>query len=214
MNRIIGVESCNAVCTPIAALLAPGPRVTKQMPGRPLSLPCASAMKAAPPSCRQAMKRMRCACWWNPSSTARKLSPGTPNTVSTPWATRASTRAWPAIRCVMVVLRCKQAGLSAGGRGDPTGRRAGSVPARIVSVREWRRATPRCQPAASSDRPCNSEPDGRSASASSATNDTFGCSDIRVHRNRRASLRPPRLACRARLGPAKRWLSCGERQPC
>ena len=39
-----GVESWNAVWMPIAALLAPGPRVTKQMPGRPLSLPWASAM--------------------------------------------------------------------------------------------------------------------------------------------------------------------------
>src|SRR4030095_2323985 len=50
MNRIIGVESWNAVCTPIAALLAPGPRVTKHSPGRPVSLPCASAMLLAPPS--------------------------------------------------------------------------------------------------------------------------------------------------------------------
>ena len=55
-------ESWNAVCSPMLALVAPGPRVTKQMPGRPLSLPCASAMKAAPPSCRQAMKRMRSRC--------------------------------------------------------------------------------------------------------------------------------------------------------
>jgi len=43
-NRIIGVESCCAVWTPMAACIAPGPRVTKQMPGRPVSLPCASAM--------------------------------------------------------------------------------------------------------------------------------------------------------------------------
>ena len=33
MNRTIGVESWNAVCTPMEALVAPGPRVTKQMPG-------------------------------------------------------------------------------------------------------------------------------------------------------------------------------------
>ena len=39
MKRIIGVESWNAVCTPIEALVAPGPRVTKQMPGLPVSLP-------------------------------------------------------------------------------------------------------------------------------------------------------------------------------
>ena len=39
MNRIIGVESWYAVCTPIEAFVAPGPRVTKQMPGLPVSLP-------------------------------------------------------------------------------------------------------------------------------------------------------------------------------
>jgi hypothetical protein len=37
----------------------------------PVSLPCASAMKAAPPSCRQAMKRICSRCSWKPSSTAR-----------------------------------------------------------------------------------------------------------------------------------------------
>ena len=57
-NSTIGVESWNAVCTPIAALQAPGPRVTMQTPGRPVSLPCASAMKAAPPSWRQTTKRI------------------------------------------------------------------------------------------------------------------------------------------------------------
>ena len=39
MNRIIDVESWAAMCTPWLALVAPGPRVTKQMPGRPVSLP-------------------------------------------------------------------------------------------------------------------------------------------------------------------------------
>ncbi len=34
-NSTIGVESWNAVCTPIEALVAPGPRVTKHTPGRP-----------------------------------------------------------------------------------------------------------------------------------------------------------------------------------
>jgi hypothetical protein len=58
----MGVESWNAVCTPMLALVAPGPRVTKHTPGRPVSLPCASAMKAAPPSCRQMTNRMRSRC--------------------------------------------------------------------------------------------------------------------------------------------------------
>jgi hypothetical protein len=39
MKRIIGVESWKAVCTPIAACDAPGPRVTKQIPGRLVSFP-------------------------------------------------------------------------------------------------------------------------------------------------------------------------------
>ena len=38
---------------PGEALVAPGPRVTKQMPGRPVALPTASAIIAAPPSWRQ-----------------------------------------------------------------------------------------------------------------------------------------------------------------
>ena len=37
---------------PALALVAPGPRVTKQTPGAPVSLPWASAMIAAPPSWR------------------------------------------------------------------------------------------------------------------------------------------------------------------
>ena len=57
-NRIIGVESCWAIWTPAAALVAPGPRVTKQMPGRPVALPWASAIIAAPPSWRQTVTAM------------------------------------------------------------------------------------------------------------------------------------------------------------
>ena len=34
-----GVESCLAMWMPAEALVAPGPRVTKQMPGRPVALP-------------------------------------------------------------------------------------------------------------------------------------------------------------------------------
>jgi hypothetical protein len=52
MNRITGVESWNDVCVPIAALVAPGPRVTKATPGWPVSLAYASAMKLAPDSWR------------------------------------------------------------------------------------------------------------------------------------------------------------------
>jgi hypothetical protein len=38
---------------PAEALVAPGPRVTKQMPGFPVSLPSQSAIIVAPPSWRQ-----------------------------------------------------------------------------------------------------------------------------------------------------------------
>ncbi len=57
-NRIIGVESCRAMWIPAEALVAPGPRVTMQMPGRPVSFPAASAMMAAPPSWRQTRTSM------------------------------------------------------------------------------------------------------------------------------------------------------------
>src|SRR6267154_2012033 len=67
---IIGVESCCAIWMPADALVAPGPRVTKQTPGRPVALPTASAIMAAPPSWRQTVTvmprrcvdRLACAC--------------------------------------------------------------------------------------------------------------------------------------------------------
>src|SRR5712692_5588869 len=61
-NRIRGVESWRAICSPAAALVAPGPRVTKQTPGRPVALPCASAMIAAPLSCRHTVTAMSRSC--------------------------------------------------------------------------------------------------------------------------------------------------------
>ena len=40
------------MCTPQDACVAPGPRVTMHTPGLPVSFPYASAMFAAPTSCR------------------------------------------------------------------------------------------------------------------------------------------------------------------
>ena len=57
-NMTIGVESCCAMWMPGEALVAPGPRVTKQTPGRPVALPTASAIMAAPPSWRQTVTAM------------------------------------------------------------------------------------------------------------------------------------------------------------
>jgi hypothetical protein len=79
---IIGDESCWAIWMPDDALVAPGPRVTKQIPGRPVVLPIASAIIAAAPSWRQTVTVMLLSR--SASSAARKLSPGTQNTCSTP----------------------------------------------------------------------------------------------------------------------------------
>ena len=54
----MGDESCFAVWTPTAAWVAPGPRVTRQIPGRPVSFPYASAAFAAPCSWRQVTSRI------------------------------------------------------------------------------------------------------------------------------------------------------------
>ena len=54
---------------PAEALVAPGPRVTKQMPGRPVTLPIASAAIAAALSCRQTVSAI--AEPWKASSAAR-----------------------------------------------------------------------------------------------------------------------------------------------
>ena len=44
------------MCTPTLACVAPGPRVTRQTPGRPVSFPYASAMFAAAASWRHEIK--------------------------------------------------------------------------------------------------------------------------------------------------------------
>ena len=41
---------------PGEALVAPGPRVQNTTPGRPVTLPTASAIIVAPPSCRQTVR--------------------------------------------------------------------------------------------------------------------------------------------------------------
>ena len=51
-----GVESCLAMWMPGEALVAPGPRVQNTTPGRPVTLPTASAIMVAPPSCRQTVR--------------------------------------------------------------------------------------------------------------------------------------------------------------
>src|SRR5271166_7073769 len=93
MNKIIGAESCSAICTPCAALVAPGPRVTKQIPGRPVSRPSVKAIIAAPASWRQTVTSIGAS--FIASSAAKKDSPGTQYTRSTPCMTSWSMRICP-----------------------------------------------------------------------------------------------------------------------
>src|SRR5512144_754482 len=95
---------------PIAAFDAPGPRVTSAMPGRPVILPHASAMYAAPPSCRQTIVASRSRTSCSASSTARKLSPGTQNTCVAPCAIRLATRIWPPVRSEVIKIRLLSGG--------------------------------------------------------------------------------------------------------
>ena len=50
------------MCIPDAAFVAPGPLVTKAIPGRPVSLPSASAMIEAPPSCLHKIVSIEVSC--------------------------------------------------------------------------------------------------------------------------------------------------------
>src|SRR5258708_16963692 len=56
----------------------------------------------APPSCRALTKRTRW-FWYMPSRAARKLSPGTPNTVSAPCRANWSIRICPPVRIVALL---------------------------------------------------------------------------------------------------------------
>ena len=84
MNSNSAVPLMEALCTATEACVAPGPRVTKATPRSPRRRAWASAMIPAPDSWRHTTVRIAgSSC--RASSTARKLSPGTVKTVSTPW---------------------------------------------------------------------------------------------------------------------------------
>ena len=75
-----GAPSMLASAMPVTRLVAPGPKVERQTPARPVSRPQTSAMKAAPCSCRvvtNSMLLLRRA-----SITSRFSSPGMPQTWS------------------------------------------------------------------------------------------------------------------------------------
>ena len=73
-----GARSRLASATPVARLVAPGPSVARQTPARPVRRPQASAMKAAPCSCRVGTNWIREST--RESMMSRISSPGTPKT--------------------------------------------------------------------------------------------------------------------------------------
>ena len=86
-----GEESMFAVAIPVMRLVAPGPEVAKQAPALPLALAKPSAMWAAPCSWR-AMTNLRSE-FQSSSHMGRTAPPVTPNRISTPSRSRASTKA-------------------------------------------------------------------------------------------------------------------------
>lgn len=182
-NRISGVESWNAVCTPTIACDAPGPRVTKHTPGRPVSLPCASAIWQAVASCRQVTSFSRPLTSCMASSAARKLSPGTWKAMSAPWISSWSTRILPPCRRLLageVLWAAVMASMSLGAvwfagtlsrpaRATPAcGRRIGcSVDSAVRQAASrsrsmWRRAPPWCSgPPPSASASGAPKPEGR-----------------------------------------------------
>ena len=94
----MGVDACIAVCTPILAFVAPGPRVTKHKPTSPVNFAQASAIKEAPPSLRQ-LVNSKCGLSQKASKIDKKLSPGTPKPRLAPKAINVSTTARPPEIC-------------------------------------------------------------------------------------------------------------------
>ena len=78
-----------ASATAVTRLQAPGPSVARHTPARPVSLPCTSAMNAAPCSWRVVMKRMLLSS--STSITSMFSSPGIPKIVPTSSFSRQRT---------------------------------------------------------------------------------------------------------------------------
>ena len=79
-------------------LVTPGPAVSTASPGTRVSLPVASAAKAAVCSCRTSSSRIGGSAFTAPSYIGKTWAPDSVNIVSTPWAratATASSPAWP-----------------------------------------------------------------------------------------------------------------------
>src|SRR2546423_4328702 len=90
-----GARSSDAWATPVTRFVAPGPRVARHAPGRPVLLDIASAMNAAPVSCF-ARTNSRPA-WRKPSMRSTTSPPGWPNTCETPAARSRSPTTRPTV---------------------------------------------------------------------------------------------------------------------
>jgi hypothetical protein len=94
-----GLLSRWASATPVSRFVAPGPSVERQTPAAPVSRPWTSAMNAAPCSWRQgtnATSESR-----SEKRTSSVSSPGSPNTWSTPSASRPATSRSETVRSVI-----------------------------------------------------------------------------------------------------------------
>ena len=86
------------MCSADAAFVAPGPRVTKQTPGRPLELALRLGHEGCAALLAAADEADALAVLVEAVEHGQEALAGNAEQVSTPWATSASTSAWPAGR--------------------------------------------------------------------------------------------------------------------
>ena len=101
-------EPANCACAiALIPLVTPGPAVSTARPGTRVSLPVASAAKAAVCSCRTSRIRIGGSALTAPSYIGKTWAPESVNMVSTPWAratATASSPAWPVISAASGVV--------------------------------------------------------------------------------------------------------------
>ena len=91
-----GARSRNASARPVTRLVAPGPSVPRHTPAWPVRRPYASAMNAAPCSCRTGTNAT-VEEWSSASFRSSVSSPGMPNTYRTPSFSRHRTNSSAAV---------------------------------------------------------------------------------------------------------------------
>ena len=92
----IGAPENRAWATALTPFVTPGPEVRTANPGIRVSLPVASAAKAAVCSCRTSSRRIGGSALTAPSYTGKTCAPDRVKIVSTPCARAAATASHPA----------------------------------------------------------------------------------------------------------------------